>query len=340
MEAAALWATAPNECEVKAAAVSPPGNGEVLVRTTWSGVSRGTESLVVRGAVPLSEYQRMRGPHMDGSFEFPVKYGYACVGVVEACPSMNFQAGERVFCLHPHQSRFVVAESAVRRIPTTTPSERAVLAPNMETAVNIAWDAAISCGDRVCVVGGGVIGLLVAYLAAKLTICRSVWLLDVQDRTAQCDALKIHLFDDNNDDLTDFDVVIHASGNPVGLARCLELAGDEATVVDASWYGDRACTIPLGHAFHSRRLTIKSSQVGRIPPHRTPRWDYQRRMNFALELCADPALDCLVESPDLLFPSSSADTASFVDAYCAALHGSQHADKWRTGLCYRIQYEH
>lgn len=320
MQCLALWTVGAGRCEVRREDVPVAKEGLVLVRTTWSAVSRGTEALVVRGGVPTSEHERMRGPNMGGSFQFPVKYGYSCVGVVEASALPEFAVGDRVFCLHPHQTRFAVSD--VRRVPEETPSHRAVLAPNMETAVNVTWDAGIGIGDRVCVVGGGVVGLLVAYLAAKTA---AVEVLDLQNRRAQCEALGVAVYAGGKD----FDVVIHASGTARGLATCLELAGDQSTIVEASWHGDRPCSLALGEAFHSRRLTIKSSQVGRIPTDRVPRWDYARRMQLALKLCADPKLDCLFEAPDLVF----GDTPAFTNAYCAAL------EEGRSGLCYRIRYD-
>jgi len=294
--------------------------GTVRVRSLWSGVSRGTESLVVRGGVPASEFERMRGPHMGGAFPFPVKYGYSSVGrVVEG--SVSFAKGDVVFCLHPHQTEYVVSEKALTKVPAAVPPRRAVLAPNMETAVNIVWDSGVSVGDRVVVVGAGVVGLLVAYLCRKVP-GTAVYVKDVLER----DFFGLTPL---TDDQRDFDVVIHCSGNPVALRDCLDLAGDDATVVEASWYGDQSVNVPLGGPFHSRRLTLKCSQVGQLPPARRPRWTHARRMRMALELLAqdDGALDELLEEPPLDFHA-----ADFHDAYVRALQAPG-------GLCSSIKYD-
>ncbi|KAJ8610476.1 hypothetical protein CTAYLR_007765 [Chrysophaeum taylorii] len=330
MAALALWTVRPLECKVRRETVkSVLEPDEVVVRAEWSGISRGTEALVVHGRVPASEHERMRGPHMAGSFTFPVKYGYSSVGVVEAAgTAASALVGQCVFCLHPHQSRFVVSASSVHVLPRSVPAHRAVLAPNLETAINIVWDAGISLGDRVCVVGAGVVGLLVAFLASRVP-GTTVSVVDPQDRSPRLEALEIVNGDDG-----DFDVVIHASGNPAGLETCLALAGDEALVVEASWHGDAACTVHLGQAFHSRRLTIKSSQVSQLPPSRRPRWDYKRRMALALSFCADSRLDCLLEYPPLEFPQddNSESAEVFARAYTQLLTPGPH------GLCYRIRY--
>jgi len=364
--------------------------------------------------VPASEYMRMRGPHMGGAFPFPVKYGYASVGrVVMAGKNAATLVSERVLCLHPHETAYVVDQSAVRVIPSATPAPRAVLAPNLETAINVVWDARVSLGDRVCVVGGGVVGLLIAYLCARIPGTH-VTVRDRQDRARECAVLGraptpsqdavddqvwsdasrasssirfVHVTDENDaapsrmedeadcdENDRDYDVVINASGRPAGLAACLELvrrpeyrrktpakesphlvratrcppqAGTEALVVEASWHGDASCALQLGGAFHSRRLAIKSSQVGRVPPDRAPRWDYARRMALALRLCADPRLDCLLEDPPLDFGAPG-----FAESYARVLfphdkaagstttssRSSCHDESRRTGLCYRIRY--
>lgn len=321
--AVALWTLAPHEVrlrEVRLPEALDPG--QVLVRTQWGAVSRGTEALVVAGLVPRSEHERMRGPHMGGSFEFPVKYGYSCVGTIEDAHDDSL-VGRRVFCLHPHQTHFVVAAETLRFVPDGTPPSRAVLAPNVETAINVVWDAGISIGDRVCVVGAGVVGLLIAWVAARAGA--SVQVKDRVDRSAVCEGLGLQLYDQGRD----FDVVIHASGDPSGLEDCLDLAGNEGLVVEASWHGAKQAHLSLGHAFHSRRLTIRSSQVGQIPPARRPRWDYARRMNLALDLCADPRLDCLFENPNLQLHAPD-----FLSSYTAALFPAAAT----TGLCFRIDY--
>jgi NADPH:quinone reductase-like Zn-dependent oxidoreductase len=319
VRARALWAESPGRCALRTEDLPTVGDDDVLVRTEVSGISRGTESLVHAGRVPASEHERMRGPHMAGRFPFPVKYGYAAVGRVEAGA---LSVGTPVFCLHPHQERFVVPATDVVPLPSGTPVARAVLGPNLETAINVTWDASIGVGDRVTVVGGGVVGCLVAWLAGQ-TAGTEVQLVDVRDRSEVARALGVSFATPSTAD-GDRDVVVHASGHPDGAATALRLAGVEATVVEASWFGDQPVPLPLGQAFHSRRLTLRGSQVGRIPPQRQPRFDHRRRMQLALRLAADPALDCLFDA-DLRF-SELPDTLPPLLAPGAG------------GLCHRVWY--
>jgi 2-desacetyl-2-hydroxyethyl bacteriochlorophyllide A dehydrogenase len=291
--AQACWMVAPGQAELREEFLAPAGAGDVLVRTLHTGISRGTETLVFRGEVPLSEHARMRAPFQSGDFPAPVKYGYCNVGIVEAGPPEL--KGHAVFCLFPHQTRYVVPASAVYSLPAGIPAARAVLAANMETAVNALWDAAPRIGDRIAVVGAGVIGALVAYLAARLPGC-TVQLVDTQlQRQHLARAMGVG-FALPAEARPDADLVVHASGQAAGLATALGLAGQEATVLELSWYGTRPVQVPLGEAFHARRLTLKSSQVGQIATAQRGRWDYRRRMGLALSLLSDPALDALVNA--------------------------------------------
>jgi threonine dehydrogenase-like Zn-dependent dehydrogenase len=289
--ARAFWIAAPGRGELRAAPLAPPRDGEVLVRAVCSGISRGTESLVFAGRVPKSQYQAMRCPFQHGDFPVPVKYGYASVGVVEdGAPALR---GRRVFCLHPHQDRYVVPADAVLAIPDAVPDARAVLAANMETAVNGLWDAAPRLGDRIAVVGAGVVGALVAALAARVpgTV---VELVDIDPaRAALATALGCRFALPDNA-AGDADLVIHASGSAAGLATALRLAGFEATVLEMSWYGDQSVPAPLGEAFHAKRLVLRSSQVGAVATAQRARWSHRRRLTLALDLLADPVFDRLI----------------------------------------------
>ncbi|HET6522394.1 MAG TPA: zinc-binding alcohol dehydrogenase, partial [Geminicoccaceae bacterium] len=290
-EATAFWVVEPGRGELRAEPLRPPGPDEVLVEAVASGVSRGTEGLVFRGLVPPSQYQAMRCPFQAGDFPGPVKYGYASVGRVAAGPAAL--VGRRVFCLHPHQDRYVVPAAAVHPVPDTVPDRRAVLAANMETAVNGLWDGAPRVGDRIAVVGAGVVGALVALLAARLP---GVELEVVEVDPRRRDLLAALGLRPVPPEAAagGRDLVFHASGRPEGLATALALAGFEATVVELSWYGDRPVPAPLGEAFHSRRLTLRSSQVGTVAAARRARWDGRRRMALALGLLDDPRLDVLL----------------------------------------------
>lgn len=325
LAAQACWLAAPGRAELREEKIGPAGPEEVQVRTLHSGISRGTESLVFRGEVPASEYARMRAPFQAGDFPAPVKYGYSNVGIVEAGPAALL--GKPVFCLFPHQSRFVVPVQSVHLLPEAVPPTRAVLAANMETAVNALWDAAPRIGDRIAIVGGGVLGLLVAYLAARMPGC-TVQLVDTQAARSPVAAALGVGFSLPGDAAPEADLVIHASGQGEGLATALRLAANEATVLELSWYGSRPVHVPLGEAFHARRLTLKSSQVGQITQAQRGRWDYRRRLALALSLLADPALDVLVNG-----------SAPFAElpAVLARLAGVAPGTADDT-LCFRIDY--
>jgi threonine dehydrogenase-like Zn-dependent dehydrogenase len=289
----AFWIAAPGHGELRREAVAPPGALEASVRTLYSGVSRGTESLVFAGRVPGSEYERMRAPFQVGQFPGPVKYGYASVGqVLQGPPGL---AGQNIFCLYPHQQRYTVAADALYVLPDAVPPGRAVLAANLETALNGLWDAGVSPGDRVTVIGAGSVGCLAAWLAARIPGCE-VQLIDINaQRAAVAQALKVS-FALPGTARPEADVVVHASGTGDGLSLAMRIAGFEATVVELSWYGDRPVTLALGEAFHARRLTLKSSQVGSIGATHRARWSLKRRMQLALSLLTDPALDVLINS--------------------------------------------
>ncbi|MDY6812974.1 MAG: zinc-binding alcohol dehydrogenase [Pseudomonadota bacterium] len=299
--AAALWVTGPGTAEIRAETLPALAPGQLGARALYSGISRGTERLVWRGQVPASERERMRCPHQAGDFPWPVKYGYSWVGETDE--------GQRVFCLHPHQDRIHVAREALQPIPAGVPARRAVLAANMETALNAIWDARATAGQSIRVIGGGVVGMLVAYLAARLPGAE-VQLVDRQaDRGPVAARLGVP-FALPAAATPAADLVLHASGHADGLELALSLAGEEATLVELSWYGERPVAVPLGHAFHPRRLRLLSSQVGTVAPCQRPRWDAGRRLRLALELLADPALEALLE-PDIDFHALPAMAALF-----------------------------
>ena len=289
--ARAFWVAEPGRGEIRTEHLPPPAADDVVVRTLYTGISRGTEALVFLGHVPLSEHARMRAPFQAGDFPGPVKYGYVNVGVVETGPP--HLVGEIVFALYPHQTRFVVPASAVHVVPRDVPPARAVLAANLETALNGLWDARPHLGDRIHVIGAGTVGCLVAWLAGQIPGC-AVTLVDVQPSRAAVAAALGVAFAHPEDLGDDADLVIHASGSPDGLALALGAAADEATVVEMSWYGDRVVPLPLGEAFHARRLRLVSSQVGRVAATQRARWDYRRRLALVLSLLRHPALDVLI----------------------------------------------
>jgi threonine dehydrogenase-like Zn-dependent dehydrogenase len=295
--AQSLWYSGAGRAEIREEPLAEPRPGEARARALYSAISRGTERLIFAGRVPPSEYERMRAPFMGGTFPFPVKYGYAIVGRVERGPAELM--GRVVFALHPHQSVFTLPAEALAIVPDGMPPARAVLAANMETALNAMWDAAPGPADRIAVIGAGVVGALVAWLCGRLPGSR-VTLVDVEPSRAEL-ARKLDVgFSAPEDAPDDCDLVVHASGTAAGLATALRLAGEESTVLELSWYGADDVSVPLGGAFHSRRLKLMSSQVGKIAPTHRARWPHARRLAAALDLLAEPALDALI-APAIAF---------------------------------------
>ncbi|MCW2800041.1 MAG: theronine dehydrogenase-like Zn-dependent dehydrogenase [Aeromicrobium sp.] len=303
-DARAFWLREPGVGEIRRAPLAEPDRGEVFVRTLRSGISRGTEALVFRGGVPASQYATMRAPFQEGDFPGPVKYGYLNVGVVEQGPAeLN---GRTVFCLYPHQTAYVVPAQAVVVVPDDVPPARAVLAGTVETAVNALWDAGPLVGDRIAVVGAGMVGCCVARLLARIPGVR-VTLVDIDPgRTDVAHALGVDFALPADAD-GGCDLVLHTSATSAGLQLSLALLATEGTVIDLSWYGDTEVNLSLGGAFHSGRLGIRASQVGTISAARRGRRTTAERMTLALELLRDPAFDALItgvsgfdELPDVM----------------------------------------
>jgi threonine dehydrogenase-like Zn-dependent dehydrogenase len=309
VEASAFWVAEPGHGQIRDEVVADPGPGEVLVRTVRSGISRGTETLVFRGGVPESLHSTMRAPFQAGDFPGPVKYGYLNVGVVAAgVPEL---VGRTVFSLYPHQTAYVVPASAVTPVPDDVPAERAVLAGTVETAVNALWDAGPLLGDRVSVVGAGMVGCCVARLLARIP-GTEVTLVDTDaSRAAVADSLGVGfaLPGDADDGR---DLVVHTSATSEGLQLALELLVEEGTVLDLSWYGDAEVTLSLGGRFHTDRLAIRASQVGTVASSRRTRRTMAERLALALDLLRDSAFDALLtgSSPFDQLPEVMADLAS------------------------------
>jgi threonine dehydrogenase-like Zn-dependent dehydrogenase len=303
-EARAFWLTEPGRGEIRPAPLRAAEPGEVLVRTLRTGVSRGTETLVFRGEVPADQYATMRAPFQEGDFPGPVKYGYLNVGVVEDGPGEL--VGRTVFCLYPHQTAYVVPAAAVSVVPDDVPSSRAVLAGTVETAVNALWDARPLVGDRVTVVGAGMVGCCVARLLARMPGVQ-VALVDVDASRADVAAPLGTDFCTPDDAVGGRDLVVHTSATSAGLQLSLDLLAREGTVLDLSWYGDRPVELSLGGAFHSSRLTVRASQVGTVSPAQGGRRTYAERLALALDLLRDPAFDAVLtgasrfeELPDVM----------------------------------------
>ncbi|HEY7719758.1 MAG TPA: dehydrogenase [Pedococcus sp.] len=292
--ARAFWLVGPSVGEIRPVDLPAPAAGEVLVRTLRSGVSRGTETLVFRGEVPSSQYAAMRAPFQGGDLPWPVKYGYLSVGVVEDGPAHLL--GRTVFALFPHQTSYVVPAESVVVVPDEVPPGRAVLAGTVETAVNALWDASPLLGDRVAVVGAGMVGCCVARLLAGIPGVH-VTLVDLDPSRAEvATALGVDfaLAGQASDSVGGCDLVVHSSATSAGLQLSLDLLATEGTVVELSWYGDREVALALGGSFHSGRLSIRASQVGEVAAARRSRRSRTDRLRLALDLLRDPAFDALI----------------------------------------------
>lgn len=289
--ALAFWADPPDPGQIRPVRLDRPGNGDVLVETLYSGISRGTESLVHQGRVPVSQHDAMRAPFQEGRFPGPVKYGYANVGRIVSGP--DALARKTVFCLYPHQTAYVIPQDAAIAVPDAVPADRAVLAANMETALNAVWDGRVRHNDRVAVIGAGAVGCLIAYLAVR-ECGAEVELIDIDPgKRAVASALDLN-FSLPDTAGSGFSRVFHASGSETGLRLALSVAAFEAEVIEMSWYGDREVALPLGEHFHSRRLTLRSSQVGHVAPQFRESLTLRDRLAKALSLLADNALDALI----------------------------------------------
>lgn len=290
-DALAFWLREPGQGEIRPVQLRVPGPADVLVRTQYSGVSRGTETIVFRGGVPVSDAAAMRAPFQEGEFPGPVKYGYLNVGVVEHGPRELL--GRRVFCLFPHQTAYVVPVDSVFPVPDGIPSPRAVLAGTVETAVNALWDAGPLVGDRIAVVGAGMVGCCVARLLTRIPGTR-VTLVDVDaTRWEVAGALDVQ-FAHPADAAGGNDIVVHTSATSEGLRRCVDLLAPEGTVIELSWYGDAEVQLSLGGRFHYGRLGIRASQVGTVAAARRGSRSTADRLTLALELLHDPAFDALI----------------------------------------------
>lgn len=308
-EARAFWVARRGAGEIRPVRLPEPGPDEVRVRTLHTAISRGSESVVFRGGVPESQRQRMRAPFQEGDFPGPVKYGYLNVGVVEA--GFAPLCGRTVFCLYPHQTRYVVPATAVTAVPDGVPADRAVLAGTVETAINLAWDARVWIGQRIAVVGAGMVGACVARLLAGIPGTQ-VTLVDVEpSRAGLAESLGVG-FALPAEAPGGRDLVVHASAAAAGLQLSLELLAAEGTVWDLSWYGDRQVSLALGGAFHAGRLAIRSSQVGTVAGVQRSRRTSADRLALALDLLRDPAYDAIItgRSPFAELPEVLSDIAA------------------------------
>ncbi|HSQ79372.1 MAG TPA: zinc-binding alcohol dehydrogenase [Candidatus Bathyarchaeia archaeon] len=287
IEARAFWLTRKGRGALKAETLDYPGGDWCVVRAMFSAVSPGTERLVAMDRVPAALRQEMRCPYMGGRFPFPVKYGYSLVGEVVQGPAEL--RGRVVHVLHPHQDFCVVRAKDVRPLPAGVPPARATLASNLETAITAAWDAEVMIGERILVVGFGVVGSLVARVLA-LGPAFEVTVAETRpDRRRLAESLGFRVAEGRGEG--HFDLAFDTSGAAAGLRSAVESVGLEGRVVAVSWFGTAPVPLDLGGTFHSRRKRIIGSQVSRLPGGLGPRWDTARRTELVFRLLERPEFD-------------------------------------------------
>lgn len=289
--ATAYWTVGPCEGELRSEALHEPTAGQALVRALYSGISKGTELVIHEAHVPKRVARSMRAPNQEGDFPGPVKFGYLSVGIVEEGPGEWL--GKTVFCLHPHQDRYVVPVEALTLVPEDVPPRRAVLTGTVETAINGLWEGGPCIGDRIAVVGSGLVGGMVAALLRSFPLSR----LQMVDADPRRRTLAVALgvdFAQPDDALADCDLVFHCSASEEGLSRSLQLAGDDGQIIEMSWYADHSIKLPLGEDFHARRLSIRSSQVGAVALSRRHRRTTKDRLELAVSLLRDPVFDAFL----------------------------------------------
>jgi threonine dehydrogenase-like Zn-dependent dehydrogenase len=276
--ARALFHTAPRRVEIRELPTPRPAAGEVLVRTLFSGISGGTERLVYRGEVPQGLALDDTIGALGGAFRYPFPYGYACVGQAEGWD-------RPVFAFQPHQDIFVARPGDLIPLPAVDPAS-ATLFPLVETALQVTLDAGTGYRDRVVVLGAGVLGLLTALLlqrSGQRPVCAEpqAWRRDLAGRLGVTAAAP--------EEMTEGEVplVIDASGNPDAPAVALDMLAHEGTLLVASWFGTKPVVLPLGGAFHRRRLIIRSTQVSTVPARLSGTWTRSRRRREAVDLLAE-----------------------------------------------------
>ena len=303
LKARALWFTAPRTATLREEAVPSPGPGEVRIRAIASAVSAGTELLVYRGEVPPDLSLDL--PTLQGSYAFPIKYGYAVAGrVLDVGPEVeHLGVGDPVFVHHPHQEAFVVPATMPVRLPDGLDPSLGVFFANLETALNIVHDTPLRLGETALLFGAGVVGLLVTRLLG-LAGAGTVLVVDPLDRRRKLaiaagadDAVGPEGVNKRIRDATDgrgADVAVEASGTGAALRAAIGAVAAEGTVVVASWYGASPVALDLGGHFHRGRVRLRSSQVGRLNPELAPRWDRNRRTETVLGLLERLDLGALI----------------------------------------------
>jgi 2-desacetyl-2-hydroxyethyl bacteriochlorophyllide A dehydrogenase len=302
MKRKSLIFTAPYQVEIVEEKLPEPGEGEVLVQTRRSAISPGTERLIFEGNAPTDLSTDKTLSSLEGDLSYPLRYGYCVVGYVHRLgPGVDDEwLHQPVFAFHPHSSSFTIRANELIRLPDSLALDDAVFLPNMETAVNFLQDGAPLLGERVVVIGQGIVGLLTTSLLRRTAINNLLAIEPLETRrTLSQEAGAEAAFDPGDkehmraldqalklgSDTGGADLIYELSGNPQALNLAIHCAGFASRIVIGSWYGTkRAQNLDLGAEFHRQRLTLKSSQVSSIEPNLRGRWDKSRRIELVLGL--------------------------------------------------------
>jgi NADPH:quinone reductase-like Zn-dependent oxidoreductase len=283
MKAKELWFNSPGKVGFKLVNVDDPKNDEVLVKAVCSLISSGTERLVSGGNIPAKIYDQMKVPYMQGDFSFPFTYGYSLVG--EIFKGKKSLPGKYVHLLHPHKEIALVKMNDVYILPEGFNLQTATLASNMETAVNAVWDSGVSIGDKVIIVGFGIIGALIAGVLKSMKHIHISIHESNPERASIARKLGFEVPGEIQNNY--FDIAFNTSASEHGLQVCIDSVGFEGKVTELSWYGEGKVNINLGGDFHSMRKVIIASQVSSIPAQMTGRWDFSRRKKLVFEILKD-----------------------------------------------------
>ena len=268
----------------------------VLVKTIYSGISKGTEKLISSKMVSKNQFELMQAPFQKGNFNLPIKYGYINVGKIINGPKNLIN--KNIFSLYPHQTIYEIPIKNINLLPKDN-LKKYVLVANMETAINIFWDCSANKNDKILIFGLGTVGLLTAFFF-KLKNYKKIYVYDSNiNKKKYCNLLRLNFI--NLKQAKDFNIIINTTSNYKVLEKSMSILVNEGKIVEASWYGSKKGYLSLGDYFHSRRLKLISSQVSKIPNHMKNKYDYKKRLKLAINSLKHKKLEKLITSESNFF---------------------------------------
>lgn len=319
LSAESFWIRKKNNSFIKKHSISIPQNNEVLVKTIYSGISYGTEKIVYSGNVPKSQRSLMRCPYQEGEFGSNVKYGYMNVGKVMNGPSKL--VNRYVYTLYPHQTQYVLPLEELTFIPKLIPIKRCLLTANMETAINAMWDTLPTCGDKILIIGAGIVGFLMAYILMTI-IGIEILLIDTDKEKSKIAKIFGIKFSCSIPKSYNANIIYECSGNPSVIDILSSHVNDETVICIMSWYGNSVSNINFGNEFFSKRTKILFSQVAKVSHNRDKYWNNKKRKDLAISLLNDDKLDNLIEKDMISFhdlPEFFSNTARHNKFFCKVI---------------------